>query len=303
MIRVGIVRGGVSDGYEASLRSGAFVLQNLPKDRYAPVDIFIDREGVWHLQGRPVSPELLAHRVDILWNLTNGFYGSDGKMHQFFEQLGIPYVGPTPFTAAELSHYGLLRNRLTEKGYAAPRSLYVAQWKEDVRAHVTAVVKAAFALVSPPWIVRALSRGHMQGHIICATREDLTLVLTRMADAQIPVVVEESITGISVYTVVVPGLRGAELYVTVPHRRTLTRQTLPRESADRIVQKVRAVYRDLHLSTHAHITAVLGKNGEVYITEVDPHPDFSPESDTVHAFAHLGISFSEFADSVLGRVK
>jgi D-alanine-D-alanine ligase len=302
MIRVGVVRGGVSDGYEASLASGAFVLQNLPKDRYTPVDIFIDRDGVWHLQGRPLSPDMLAHRVDVLWNLTNGFYGADGKMHQLFEQLGVPYVGATPFASAELAHHGLLRNRLTEKGHKTPRSIYVASWKEDIQAHVSTVVKAVFQLVSPPWIVRAISLGHMQGHIACATREELTAVLLHMADAQVPVVIEETITGTPVSVMMIPGLRNTAAYVTVPHAQNTARTALLREDATRLSEKVRAVCRDVELPTHVQIAAVLGKNGEVYITEIDAHPDFSPGSSALHSLEHLGISFAEFSDSVIKRI-
>ena len=55
MIRVGVLRGGTSKEYEQSLKAGAYVLKRLPKDAYEPLDIYIDREGVWHLGGLPMS--------------------------------------------------------------------------------------------------------------------------------------------------------------------------------------------------------------------------------------------------------
>ena len=53
MIKVGVIRGGISGEYQVSLASGAQVLSHLRSDRmndkYQAVDIFIDRDGTWQL--------------------------------------------------------------------------------------------------------------------------------------------------------------------------------------------------------------------------------------------------------------
>jgi D-alanine-D-alanine ligase len=55
-IRVGVLRGGPSSEYEISLKTGATVLNNLSQEKYNPRDIFIDKEGQWHMHGLPVLP-------------------------------------------------------------------------------------------------------------------------------------------------------------------------------------------------------------------------------------------------------
>ena len=91
MIRVGVIRGGISGEYEVSLASGAQVLSNLRsdqmKDKYSAVDIFIDKDAVWHVNGIPTAMDKIIHKVDVIVNALHGDYGEDGKVQQILEQL------------------------------------------------------------------------------------------------------------------------------------------------------------------------------------------------------------------------
>ena len=301
MIRVGIIRGGVGEGYEESLRSGAFLLAKLPREKYMPLDIFIDRDGAWHLSGKPVSHESLMHKVDVVWNTTRGFFGADGKMHQQFEQLGLPYVGLSPLTSALVMHHGLLRNHLTTAGYKTPRSIYVQDWKEDIQTHVAAIVRAAFELVSPPWIVRTVSRGHMQGGITCATRDELAAVLLQMAEVGVPVVVEEKVTGTEVSVLVVPGLRREEQYTSLPFQTDERRSRIASAKGELVQAYARAISRALSLDSHAMVHGVLTPKGDFYLTEIDAHPEISAESHVMHSLEQVGVGFPEFARAVLEK--
>ena len=299
MIRVGIIRGGVGDGYEESLKSGAFVLANLPRDRYQAIDIFIDREGVWHLHGKPLAHESLFHKVDVLWNLTQGFYGGDGKMHQTFGQLGIPYVGPSPLASAITMHHGLLRNSLTEGKIKTPRSLYVSEWKEDTEEQVSKVVRAAFENFAPPWLVRTVSRGHMQGHIRCGNRDELTAVLLQMANSQVPVVIEEFVTGKQVSVLAVPGFRKENTYTFLPRDTQVLGRRLAREESDAFQAAAKKAHAHLGLGSHAIVSGIITPKGDVYITEIDPHPSFAKDSHIADSLESLGATFGEFADHTI----
>ena len=65
-IHIGVLRGGPSAEYEVSLKTGAAVLSALRSKqdgRYEARDIFIDRQGAWHCDGRAFSAEnARAHR-------------------------------------------------------------------------------------------------------------------------------------------------------------------------------------------------------------------------------------------------
>ena len=303
MIRIGIIRGGTGDGYEESLKSGAAVLAGLPRDRYAPVDIFIDRSGAWHMHGRPLSLEKLSHRVDVLWNLTSGFYGGDGKMHQLFEQLGIPYVGPSPVVSATLLQRRLFKAALGTAGVKAPRSLFVSEWKNDEPTHVAAAVDAVFERFAPPWIVHAVGLPEATPGIRCATRGELHVALAQLAASHVPVMIEEEVTGREAQVLVAPGLRSKELYTFLP--RQMRSEHAPRLSpaqSDALQRAAAWAHKQLSVGSHAVVTGTITPKGEVYITGMDAHPSFAPGSHAAKSMSDLGVTIGEFADNILAHV-
>src|SRR3989338_8855285 len=95
-LRVGVIRGGPSREYEVSLDSGASVLSSLREhfeQDYQSRDVFIDRQGNWHIDGIPISPNDISTKADVVFNALHGTYGEDGKVQAFFESHGIPFTG------------------------------------------------------------------------------------------------------------------------------------------------------------------------------------------------------------------
>ena len=61
-IRVGVLRGGPSNEYNISLKTGSSVLKNLPEEKYEARDIFISKNGEWHFRGIPIAPEKIINQ-------------------------------------------------------------------------------------------------------------------------------------------------------------------------------------------------------------------------------------------------
>jgi D-alanine-D-alanine ligase len=85
-LRVAVLAGGPSAEHEVSLASAQAVLDALPRERYDPVRVVIDRQGRWSLQ-------LRKGEVDIVFPVLHGPYGEDGVVQGHLETLGLPYVG------------------------------------------------------------------------------------------------------------------------------------------------------------------------------------------------------------------
>ena len=71
-IRVGVLRGGPSSEYEVSLGTGAAVLQHLPEEKYLPIDVFISRDGTWHVRGMPRDHQSIFSSIDVFFNAIHG---------------------------------------------------------------------------------------------------------------------------------------------------------------------------------------------------------------------------------------
>src|SRR3989344_4403907 len=99
-MRIGVLRGGRGHEYDVSLKSGAYVLKHLPREKYIPHDILITKDGQWHLDGAPISVERLPAVIDLAWNALHGEYGEDGKIQRHLETFSIPYTGSPALSSA-----------------------------------------------------------------------------------------------------------------------------------------------------------------------------------------------------------
>src|SRR3989338_5397698 len=92
--RVGVLRGGPSPEYDVSMNTGKIILANLPEE-YEPIDIFISKEGVWHIGGLEKELYKILQMIDVAVNATHGVYGEDGNIQKLFEKFHIPYYNKT----------------------------------------------------------------------------------------------------------------------------------------------------------------------------------------------------------------
>ncbi len=119
-IRVGVLRGGPSSEYEISLKTGATVLQHLPRETYETQDILISREGIWHKNGLPIIPYDALSHVDVIFNALHGHYGEDGKVQHLLEILRIPFTGSLSFASAIGMNKVLSKEVFKKEGIKTP---------------------------------------------------------------------------------------------------------------------------------------------------------------------------------------
>jgi D-alanine-D-alanine ligase len=106
--RVAVLFGGPSVEHEVSIVSARGVLENMDRERFHPLPVYQDREGVWHgpaaaekvLKGKPVSADgnglggiLRTLKAEAAFPLIHGTFGEDGTLQGHLEALGVPYAG------------------------------------------------------------------------------------------------------------------------------------------------------------------------------------------------------------------
>lgn len=300
MIRVGVLRGGASDHYQESLQSGAYVLHALPRDTYEPVDIFVDTEGVWHLSGVPVTPSRLAHRVDVIWNALSGYYGSDGKLQQYLEDMGIPYTGSNAVASAGANNRKLLEERLAHFGIQASTRAYIDEWENEPETSV--VAQSIYKKLSPPWIVRPISRGISTQEITCQTFEKLVEALTYMRAYEIPAVVEQKIIGTQVSVVTIPGMRHKKEYTLIPSQEVASKRKLSRQENESLAARAYTIHTALNLGHFSCIQFIRTPRGQLFVHDIQTVPAMHENSVLVKGLAEVGSSFDEFSRHVLAQI-
>ena len=93
LLKVGVIRGGVSTEREVSMNTGSEIIKNLNRDKYEVFDIVINSE-------REVFEKLENLNLDFVYIALHGMFGEDGRIQAILESLGIAYSGPGVMSSA-----------------------------------------------------------------------------------------------------------------------------------------------------------------------------------------------------------
>ena len=184
-----MLRGGPSLEHEVSLKTGETVLRNLSA-KYSAKDIFISKEGEWHLDGKPAHHDRIFRQIDVVFNALHGEYGEDGKVQQLLEAFGVPYTGSGVITSALGMNKILARQAFKNAGLKVPFGFELVLEKE-----LAETAKDIFKKMPPPWVIKYPSGGSSVGVSIARNFDDLEGVLEKVSSFSSKILVEEYIRG------------------------------------------------------------------------------------------------------------
>lgn len=315
MIRVGVLRGGPSSEHDISLLSGANVLEQLQdSEKYHPVDIFIDKEGEWHVRGVPMGPERALSNVDVAMNVIHGQYGEDGTVSKILDRYGVPYTGAGAYASALSLNKPLTKEILAKHGVKMPRHAVLS-----VSPDLEREAMEAFKKFSPPVVVKPAAAGSSVGVTLAKTFAEFWDGVKKAFEHSTKVLVEEYIQGKEATAGVVEGLRGERIYsllpieIIPPPKKFFDREVkyngetiervpgnfTPEESKE--LQRLAALAHEvLGLRHYSRSDFIVSPRG-VYFLESNSAAGvgFTKESLLPKALAAAGVSQEEFLDHVL----
>lgn len=331
MIKVGVIRGGISDEYEVSLASGAEILDHLRedilKDKYKAIDIYIDRDGVWHINGIPLTIDKVALKVDIIINALHGDYGEDGKVQQLLEQWHIPYTGSGPFASAIGYNKFLTKKEFDKLGIKTPKHLLFPAYQDELdgprQKYPERKAREVWERLPPPWIVKPLTGGSSMGIYVCKTFEDLVSAFDDSIDQKVSVLVEEFIKGKEATVGVINNFRNQKIYtlppieIRIPKTSTFfdrevkyngqSQEICPGNfSQDEKVELERLaalIHTGLGLNHYSRSDFIVHPQKGIYALEVNTLPGLTGESLMPKALMAVGSSLSEFIEHIIKLAK
>jgi len=212
------VRGGPSNEYDVSLKSGAAVLDALDKEKYEPLDILISKSGVWHIYGVEVKPHDALRRVDAVFNALHGTYGEDGKIQQLFEAHSVPFTGSGSLSSAMAMTKHLAKEVFLRAGLKTPMHIVVGANAESLEEGIdtTKAYRLAHAKFPLPYIVKPATSGSSIGVSFVKSRDELADALQTAFASGDSVLIEECISGVEATVGVIEGFRSKDMYALPP---------------------------------------------------------------------------------------
>jgi len=327
MIKVGVIRGGMSGEYEVSLASGAHVLSHLRSDamsdKYKPVDIFIDRDGIWHINGIPTTMDKIIHKVDVIINALHGDYGEDGKVQQILEQWKIPYTGSGPFASAVGYNKFLTKQEFSKLGINTPKHILFPAYQEDFdepkSRYAQKKAREVWERLPPPWIVKPLTGGSSMGVHVCKTFQSLVDAFEEGVNEKVSVLVEEFIKGKEATVGVIDNFRGKKVYalppieIRIPKTSTFfdkdikyngqSKEICPGNFTDEekreLERLAELIHTGLDLSHYSRSDFIIHPKKGIYALEVNTLPGLTNESLMPKALSAVGSNMPEFIEHII----
>jgi len=144
-LRVGIIFGGRSGEHEVSVTSAASIFKHIDRNKYEPIAIRIEKDGLWSFpqqepkasnvaqaiaQARAAQrdatttsdPALGALKLDVVFPVLHGPYGEDGTIQGLLEMAGLAYVGNGVLASAAGMDKSIMKLLFAGRGLPVCRS-------------------------------------------------------------------------------------------------------------------------------------------------------------------------------------
>lgn len=296
MKRVGILRGGTGEHYKSSLKRGGDIILHISEnlsDKYKPIDILIDKDYVWHVNGVPVNLADLAHKVDLVWNTSHPSFSN------IVESLSIPHIRSSPFWGNSRE---LLKEHVKSIGVDMPRSIVLPVYQKDFdgprEKYAIKKAKSVFEKFSSPWIVKSFTPAENMAIHLAKTFPELVNAIEDGVRNGKSILVEEFIVGKVASLHSVPNFRDEDIYV-FPAVNTFG------ELSSSEKEKLSMLAKDLHTHLGAwhylKCDFLLNQRGKVYLLDFESTPNLNSYSHFAQACESVGAKMHHVVEHILEK--
>lgn len=335
-IRIGILRGGTSHEHETSLLSGTNLAKIFQDDltdsgryvkKYLPSDIFVDKNGIWHVGGAPKTPIDALQQHDVIINALHGEYGEDGTVQKILEQSGVPYVGNPVYPSTVTFNKEVFKQTLRNLGIKTPVS--VAK-KMNVSDNLAEIARELFKTFPLPAIIKPQSGSASVGVSVATNFEGLLKGLQKAITISDEVLIEEYIPGTEIVSGFVEGLGGQDTYILLPvavttdeKKQVMLRSKmwtghlnnedrylgryeieLPRGLTDshrkEMSNAIKKVKDHLGMRHYATFDFILSPRRGLYLIEADTSPHLAENAPLLTSLREAGVKARDFFKHVVG---
>ena len=328
--------GGPSAEHEVSLKTGRKIIETLDQTKYLVKPVVVTKERRWLtppletflLKASPPAEtalvsleenralEAIKHQgVDVVFIAMHGEFGEDGIVQGLLETIGLPYTGS-----------GVLASAL---GMDKPRSLAIFRdagltvadfliiKKDEWEKSEKKIAARARKELGLPLVIKPADRGSSVGVSIAYNVADIKSGVIGALRYSSSVMLERYIAGAEVTcgvldlpdktiplqpTQIIPKSRKFFDYYSkyTPHAtEEITPPRLPQEIILRIQETALKAHQAIGCSGMSRTDMILGKDGELYVLEINTIPGMTETSLLPQAAKAVGLSFPRLLDLII----
>lgn len=296
-IRVGILRGGTGENYTYSLRQGGDVISHIFENlsnKYKPIDILIDKDGVWHFGGMPSKPSDLVHKVDVVWNTSNS------SLAITLNNFSIPNVGTGFFSETLGNNRDMLWEHMKGIGVNMPKHIILPLYQKDFdgerEKYAIKKAKEIFEKFGAPWVVKSFTPDSNMGVHVAKTFPQLAEAIEDAVKHEKSILVEELIPGKNTSVHSVAGFRGEDVYNLTPIEKSFS----PSEK-EKLSILARNLYEHFGATHYLKSDFVINPTRGIYLTGICFSPDLEKDSNFCKSCESVGAKVHHVIEHMLER--
>jgi len=302
MKRVGILRGGPKGDYYASLREGgniiAHIFENLA-EKWKVTDIFIDKNGAWHLGGIEIEPSLIPDKVDLVWNTAHH------SLADILNSLSIPNINISSFTILLRNDPEVLAEHIKNFDLKMPKKIVLPPYQEDfdgpLDLYIARKAREVLGKFSAPWIIKTFTFDASMGVHLAKTFPELKNAIEDGVKHQKSILIEEFIYGKNIDVHSVSGFRGENIYVfpCLPDRQTPS--NFLKEEKEKIIQLAKNLHKHLEVEHYLKSSFILHPKRGIFITNMSFSPDLAEDSHFHQVCESVGAKAHQVIEHILEK--
>ena len=313
-VRVTVLRGGPSEEYDVSMRTGQEVIKALSECNYDVNDIVISRSGAWIVHGFERQPIEALSATDVVFIALHGSYGEDGTVQRLLDSLAIPYTGSKAYASTVAMNKIFTKEKLKNCGIKMAPHMRVTSGNNDL----SRIALTIDSLFGSDFIVKPVDGGSsIDTHLVSGTTE-LIQALRKSFLNRDEVLVEKMIKGREATVGVVERFRNQSVYrlpviEIIPPDSTKffdaevkyngqTEEICPgrftREQKEELENLAEKVHDELGLAQYSRSDFIVAKDG-IYFLEVNTLPGLTTESLLPKALGTVWCSYADFLKHLL----
>jgi D-alanine-D-alanine ligase len=285
--RVGVLRGGPSAEYEMSLKTGGAVLANMPEE-FEPLDIFISKDGEWHVMGLQKNPYDILKTIDVAVNAMHGAYGEDGTVQKILEHFNVPYTGSNSVASALAMNKKMTKEIFRNQGFKTPHHIIVNKNENNLVDKINESLPF-------PIILKPLSSGSSFGVSVVNKVSDIKEALEKSFEHSDDLLVEEFIEGKEAFCGVIEGFRDQKFYTLLP----IGNFNIAEKAQ---IQKATAlIHEALNLRHYSSFDFILHPKRGLFVLEADTLPPLSHSAPFMKSLEATGGNIREFLTHLISK--
>jgi len=290
---IAILRGGSGFHYEDSLIEGSkliqYILDNF-SDQWKVLDVFIDKNNLWHVNGVPKAPEDIASEVDLVWNTSYPSFA------QFFEILSVPVVGSKAFSFSLKKDRPLFLKNTKIDNIKIPNHIVLPVYQKDFDGpqdeYIVKKAKEVFEKFCSPWLVKPFTSNSFKDEYVAHTFPQLVKAIEDGVKNGKSILIEEFIAGNKGTVHTVSGFRGEENY-------SFSEDNLSLSEKEKLINLAKNVHKYFDLPYYLKSEFILSPRRGVFLNDFELIPDLIDDSHLDRSCSFVGAKTKHLIEHIL----